>query len=248
MNATVRRGLVAGFEVVVLENSRIRAVVIPSLGGRVWELVDRIRHRQWIWHRTDVGLVASPPGSCYDDIWAGGWEELFPNNAPGDFEGRTLPDHGEGWMVVSKFETHAREIEIDAVAEAGRVVLWAISEHVENAGVHSGDATLVLPPQSLYLPAIRRARDIADELARALEITGPFNVQFVAKNNEVKVIESTCAHRARSHSSPRCLAPISPARPCGACSAVVRPWTRRSRVDGGWLGMFAWRRAVSVWM
>lgn len=85
-------------------------------------------------------------------------EELFPNNAPGDFEGRTLPDHGEGWMVVSKFETHAREIEIDAVAEAGRVVLWAISEHVENAGVHSGDATLVLPPQSLYLPAIRRAR------------------------------------------------------------------------------------------
>ncbi len=99
---------------------------------------------------------------------------------------RVSPEHP---VVVSKFETHAREIEIDAVAESGEIVLWAISEHVENAGVHSGDATLVLPPQSLYLPTIRRARDIASELARALEITGPFNVQFVAKNNEVKVIE-----------------------------------------------------------
>ena len=99
---------------------------------------------------------------------------------------RISPDHP---VVVSKFETHAREIEIDAVADSGEVVLWAISEHVENAGVHSGDATLVLPPQSLYVPTMRRARDILGELARALEITGPFNVQFVAKNNAVKVIE-----------------------------------------------------------
>lgn len=99
---------------------------------------------------------------------------------------RISPEHP---VVVSKFELHAREIEIDAVAEAGELVLWAITEHVENAGVHSGDATLVLPPQSLYLPTIRRARHIAGELARALEITGPFNVQFVAKNNAVKVIE-----------------------------------------------------------
>jgi len=99
---------------------------------------------------------------------------------------RISPDHP---VVVSKFETHAREIEIDAVADGGHVVLWAISEHVENAGVHSGDATMVLPPQTLYLPTIRRAREIAAELARALEITGPFNVQFMAKSNEVKVIE-----------------------------------------------------------
>jgi len=99
MTATVRRGLVAGFEVVVLENSRIRAVVIPSLGGRVWELLDRVRERQWIWHRPDVGLAASPPGSCYDDVWAGGWEELFPTDAPGDFEGCILPDHGEWWTA-----------------------------------------------------------------------------------------------------------------------------------------------------
>ncbi len=99
---------------------------------------------------------------------------------------RISPEHP---VVVSKFETHAREIEIDAVADRGTLTLWAISEHVENAGVHSGDATLVLPPQSLYLPTMRRARDIAAELAKALEITGPFNVQFVAKNNVVKVIE-----------------------------------------------------------
>jgi carbamoyl-phosphate synthase large subunit len=92
-------------------------------------------------------------------------------------------------VVISKFETHAREFEIDAVANQGNVSLWAICEHIENAGVHSGDATLVLPPQSMYLPTIRRARKITEELARALEITGPFNVQFIAKNNLVKVIE-----------------------------------------------------------
>ncbi len=92
-------------------------------------------------------------------------------------------------VVISKFETHAREIEIDAVADQGELVLWAISEHIEDAGVHSGDATLVLPPQTLYVATIRRVRQIAAELARALEITGPFNVQFLAKNKRVLVIE-----------------------------------------------------------
>ena len=96
------------------------------------------------------------------------------------------PEHP---VVLSRFEAHAREIEIDAVAERGELVLWAICEHIEDAGVHSGDATLVLPPQMLYLPAIRRVRQIAALLARALEITGPFNVQFLARNNAVKVIE-----------------------------------------------------------
>jgi carbamoyl-phosphate synthase large subunit len=99
---------------------------------------------------------------------------------------RVSPEHP---VVVSKFETHAREIEIDAVADGGQIAVWAISEHIENAGVHSGDATLVLPPQTLYLPTIRRAREIAAALAKSLNITGPFNVQFVAKNNFVKVIE-----------------------------------------------------------
>jgi carbamoyl-phosphate synthase large subunit len=96
------------------------------------------------------------------------------------------PDHP---VVMSAFETHAREVEIDAVADHGEIVLWAISEHIEDAGVHSGDATLVLPPQTLYIATIRRIRRIAAELAKALEITGPFNVQFLAKHNAVKVIE-----------------------------------------------------------
>jgi carbamoyl-phosphate synthase large subunit len=92
-------------------------------------------------------------------------------------------------VVVSKFETHAREVEIDAVADNGDLVLWAISEHIEDAGVHSGDATLVLPPQTLYIATIRRVRQIATLLAKALAITGPFNVQFLARHNAVKVIE-----------------------------------------------------------
>lgn len=96
------------------------------------------------------------------------------------------PEHP---VVVSKFEVHAREVEIDAVADRGELTLWAISEHIEDAGVHSGDATLVLPPQTLYIATIRRVRQIAALLARALEITGPFNVQFLARHNAVKVIE-----------------------------------------------------------
>jgi carbamoyl-phosphate synthase large subunit len=92
-------------------------------------------------------------------------------------------------VVISKFESHAREIEIDAVADRGELVLFAISEHIEDAGVHSGDATLVLPPQTLYIGTIRKVRQIGATLARALNITGPFNVQFLAKNNQVKVIE-----------------------------------------------------------
>src|SRR4030095_8569186 len=101
------------------------------------------------------------------------------------------PDHP---VVVSKFESHAREVEIDAVADRGEIVLWAISEHIEDAGVHSGDATLVLPPQTLYIATIRRVTQIAAAIARALAITGPFNVQFLAKHNAVKVIE--CNRRA----------------------------------------------------
>lgn len=92
-------------------------------------------------------------------------------------------------VVVSKFETHAREVEIDAVADGGELVLWAISEHVEDAGVHSGDATLVLPPQTLYIATLRRIKHIAAKLAKALQITGSFNMQFLAKHNRVKVIE-----------------------------------------------------------
>ncbi|MFH2009056.1 MAG: carbamoyl-phosphate synthase (glutamine-hydrolyzing) large subunit [bacterium] len=102
-------------------------------------------------------------------------------------------------VVISRFETGSKEIEIDAVADHGELVVWAIAEHIENAGVHSGDATLVIPPQKLYLETVRQIKQAARGLARALEITGPFNIQFLAKNNRVKVIE--CNLRA-SRSAP----------------------------------------------
>ena len=92
-------------------------------------------------------------------------------------------------VVISKFITKAKEIEIDAVAKNGELYCYAISEHVENAGVHSGDATLVLPPQRTYLETMRRIKKITKEIAKSLEITGPFNIQFIAKDNDIKVIE-----------------------------------------------------------
>ncbi len=92
-------------------------------------------------------------------------------------------------VVISKFIENAKEIEIDAVAQEGELLVFAISEHVENAGVHSGDATMVLPPQRTYLETTRRIKKIARQLAQRLKINGPFNMQFVAKDNEVKVIE-----------------------------------------------------------
>jgi carbamoyl-phosphate synthase large subunit len=92
-------------------------------------------------------------------------------------------------VVISKFVENAKEVEIDAVANHGDLVVWAISEHVENAGVHSGDATLVLPPQRIYLETMRRIKKITEKIAKALQIHGPFNIQFIAKDNDVKVIE-----------------------------------------------------------
>lgn len=96
------------------------------------------------------------------------------------------PDHP---IVISKFIENAKELEIDGVAKQGEVIVSAISEHVENAGVHSGDATLVLPPQRLYLETIRRAKNITRSIVQALQITGPFNIQFIAKDNAIQVIE-----------------------------------------------------------
>jgi carbamoyl-phosphate synthase large subunit len=92
-------------------------------------------------------------------------------------------------VVVSEFIEEAKEIEIDAVARNGEIIAYAISEHVEFAGVHSGDATIVFPPQKLYVETIRRVKRIAREIAKGLEITGPFNMQFLAKDNDIKVIE-----------------------------------------------------------
>lgn len=92
-------------------------------------------------------------------------------------------------VVLSKFIENAREIEIDGVAKDGTLVVYAITEHVENAGTHSGDATVVLPPQRTYLETIRRAKAITKDIVRALRITGPFNIQFLAKENHLMVIE-----------------------------------------------------------
>ena len=92
-------------------------------------------------------------------------------------------------VVISKFILEAREIEIDAVANKGELFCYAISEHLENAGVHSGDATIIFPPQKTYLETTRKIKAIAKEVARSLCITGPFNMQFLAKDNEVMVIE-----------------------------------------------------------
>ncbi len=92
-------------------------------------------------------------------------------------------------VVLSKFITNAREIEMDAVAKNGRIVVYAISEHIENAGVHSGDATMVFPPQRTYIETIRRIKIATERIAASLRITGPFNIQFIAKDNRLKVIE-----------------------------------------------------------
>ena len=92
-------------------------------------------------------------------------------------------------VVVSEFIQNAQEIEMDAVARDGEVIVYAISEHIEYAGVHSGDATIQFPPQKLYVETVRRIKKITGQIAKALEISGPFNIQFLAKDNDIKVIE-----------------------------------------------------------
>ncbi len=92
-------------------------------------------------------------------------------------------------VVVSEFIQNAKEIEMDAVAQNGQIQVYAISEHIEFAGVHSGDATIQFPPQKLYVETMRRIKKVSSQIAKALNITGPFNIQFLAKNNDIKVIE-----------------------------------------------------------
>ena len=92
-------------------------------------------------------------------------------------------------VVVTEFIEQAKEIEIDAVADKGELITYALSEHIEFAGVHSGDATLVFPPQKLYFETVRRIKKIARKIAKGLNISGPFNMQFLAKDNDIKVIE-----------------------------------------------------------
>ncbi len=113
------------------------------------------------------------------------------------FDERTLEDYlKEAFLiskdhpvVISEFIENAKELEIDGVAQNGKIIIHAISEHVENAGVHSGDATIIFPPERLYIKTVLKAKEIADKIVSGLNISGPFNMQFLAKNNELKVIE-----------------------------------------------------------
>ena len=92
-------------------------------------------------------------------------------------------------VVVTEFIQNAKEIEMDAVAQNGEIKVYAISEHIEFAGVHSGDATIQFPPQKLYVETMRRIKKVSSQIAKALNISGPFNIQYLAKNNDIKVIE-----------------------------------------------------------
>jgi carbamoyl-phosphate synthase large subunit len=105
------------------------------------------------------------------------------------FLGKAAEVSREYPVVISKFVLGAKEVELDGVARDGDLIAYVISEHVENAGVHSGDATMVVPPQRTYLETIRQIKSISGKVAGALSINGPFNIQFLAKDNEVSVIE-----------------------------------------------------------
>jgi len=118
MSVRITEASLRNFATVTLQNDSLRVMIIPALGGRIWELEDRLRGRQWIWHRDDVPLQAVPPGSNYDDAWAGGWEELFPNDAPTTFEGRLLPDHGEWWTLPWRASTAPGPASADLVLSA----------------------------------------------------------------------------------------------------------------------------------
>ena len=112
---------------------------------------------------------------CLDDL------ENYINNLDKNTTGYPI--------VISKFIEHSREIEMDGVACNGKLLNYAISEHVENAGVHSGDATLILPPQTLYIETMKKIRIITKKIVKYLNISGPFNIQYLAKRNDIKVIE-----------------------------------------------------------
>ncbi len=113
----------------------------------------------------------------------------FNENEIAEYIERAVKVNRQHPVVISKFITDAKEIEIDAVAKNGDIIISAITEHVENAGVHSGDATMVFPPQNVYIETVKGIEEIAKKISSELNITGPFNIQFIAKDNAIKVIE-----------------------------------------------------------
>lgn len=150
-----------------------------------WEEITTLAKAKQFANRVGYPVIVRPSyvlsGAAMNTVHSDGEMDKFLKEAA-----IVSPDHP---AVISQFITHAKELEIDGVADKGNIVIEAITEHIENAGVHSGDATLVIPPQHLYLETIRRTKQITRDIAKALEITGPFNIQFIARDNAIKVIE-----------------------------------------------------------
>jgi carbamoyl-phosphate synthase large subunit len=162
-----------------------------------WEALTSISNAKKFAERVKYPVLVRPSyvlsGAAMNVVWNDEELEQFLHDATA-----VSKEHP---VVMTKFITPAKEIEIDAVAKNGEILAYAIGEHIENAGVHSGDATIVLPAQSLYIGTIRVIKHIARDIAKALQITGPFNIQFLAHENKVQVIE--CNVRA-SRSFPFC--------------------------------------------
>lgn len=169
------------------ENREIFSALLGSLGvdQPAWERVTTARNAAQFAERVEYPVLVRPSyvlsGAAMRVVRSHGELTEYIEHAAA-----VSPDRP---VVISQFIENAKELEIDGVADRGTIVVDAIAEHVEHAGVHSGDATIVLPPQRLYLETIRRTKRIAKQIAAALSITGPFNIQFLAKDNDIKVIE-----------------------------------------------------------
>ncbi len=179
-----------GTEAVNIDSAESRHIfsgILDELGidQPEWKEFVRLEELEDFTDRVGYPLLVRPSYVLSGAAMAVAWSKDELEN----FLGTASKISTEAPVVVSKFEVGAMEIEIDAVASEGELVIYAISEHVENAGVHSGDATICLPPQRTYLETVRRIKAVAKQLAKRLDITGPFNMQFLAKNNEIKVIE-----------------------------------------------------------
>ncbi|MCB1111556.1 MAG: carbamoyl-phosphate synthase (glutamine-hydrolyzing) large subunit [Chlamydiales bacterium] len=150
-----------------------------------WEEITTVERAKEFAKRVGYPVLVRPSyvlsGAAMNTVYTDGEMEKFLRDAA-----IVSPDHP---AVISRFITNAKELEIDGVADRGDLVIEAITEHIENAGVHSGDATIVIPPQRLYLETIRRTKAITKDIVKALNITGPFNIQFIAVDNAIKVIE-----------------------------------------------------------
>lgn len=150
-----------------------------------WEKVTTLEQAQAFVKRVGYPVLVRPSyvlsGAAMNTVYSSGELERYLKDAAA-----ISPIHP---VVITQFLSHAKELEIDGIADQGKVVIEALSEHIENAGIHSGDATIVLPPQRLYLETIRRTKKITHHIVKALQITGPFNIQFLALDNAIKVIE-----------------------------------------------------------